>query len=141
MANLILRGPDSPITENLSELEKSLGVDLKITPNGDLELDNLNDINLVAGVENAAQAIFLKLSIEVGSLIYHPQIGTDLQIGNKTKNALDIKVQILRSLSSDSRFSKVDAFVRVIGDVVLVDLRVILASTGIEIPLQFATPV
>lgn len=140
MANLILRGPDTPITKHLSELEKSIGVDLKINQDGDLELNNLNDIKLVAGVENAAQAIFVKLNIEPGSLLYHPQLGTDLQVGNKTKNALDIKVQILKSLLSDERFDSVDAKVRVLGDVVLVELKVSLANTGIEVPLQFAAP-
>jgi hypothetical protein len=138
MANLILRGPDTPITQGLSELEKSLGVDLKINKDGDLELNNLNDIKLIAGVDNAAQAIFLKLNLEPGSLLYHPEIGTDLQVGSKTKNALDIKVQIIRSLSLDERFENVDAFIKVLGDVVLVDLKVSLANTGIEVPLQFA---
>lgn len=140
MANLILRGPDTPITRNLSELEKNLGVDLKINQDGDLELNNLNDIKLVAGVQNAAQAIFLRLSLEPGSLLYHPEIGTDLQVGGKTKDAFKIKVQILKSITSDSRFDAVETTVRILGDVVLTDLRVSLANTGISVPLQFASP-
>lgn len=140
MPNLILRGPDFPITAHLSELEKSLGVDLKINQDGDLELNNLNDIKLVAGVQNAAQAIFIRLSLEVGSLLYHPELGTDLQVGSKTKDALSIKVQVLKSITSDQRFDNVDAVIRVLGDVVMTDLRVSLANTGITVPLQFATP-
>lgn len=141
MANLILRGPETPITRGLSELEKNLGVDLKINQDGDLELNNLNDIKLVAGVQNAAQAIFINLSLEPGSLLYHPEKGTDLQVGNKTKEALLIKTQILRSLLSDTRFDNVDATVKILGDVVLTELRVSLAHTGLEVPLQFASPV
>lgn len=139
MPNLILRGPENSVTKNLSELEKSLGVDLKINQDGDLELSNLNDFKLVAGVNNAAQAIFIKLNLEPRSLLYHPEIGTDLQIGNKTKDAFNIKVQILRSITLDDRFDNVDAVVRVLGDVVLTDLRVTLANTGVEVPLQFAS--
>lgn len=137
---MILRGPETQITKGLTELEKSLGVDLKITKDGDLELNNLNDIKLVAGVQNAAQAIFIKIGVEPGSIVYHPELGTDLQIGGKTKNALDIKTQIVRSLTKDERFSGVDAVVQVLGDIVLVNLRVTLANTGIEVPFQFATP-
>lgn len=140
MANLILRGPDSPITRNLSELEKNLGVDLKINKDGDLELNNLNDIKLVAGVQNAAQAIFIRLSLEPGSLLYHPEIGTDLQVGGKTKDAFKLKIQVLKSITSDARFDSVDATVKVLGDVVLTDLKVSLANTGISVPLQFASP-
>src|SRR5690242_13487832 len=120
----ILRGRDSALTKNLTEVEKQLGVDLKINGDGDLELNNLNDIKLVAGAQNAAQAIFIKLNVEPGSLLYHPAIGTDLQIGQKTKDAFMIKTQILRSLTQDSRFDNVDATVQVLGDAVLVDLRV-----------------
>ncbi len=134
----ILRGPDSVLTRNLTELEKNLGVDLKINKNGDLELNNLNDLKLVAGVENAAQAVFIKLNVEPASLLYHPQIGTDLQVGSKVKDAFLIKTQILRSLSQDERFDNIDALVRILGDVVVVDLRVGIANTGIQVPLQFA---
>lgn len=137
----IFRGPESVITKNLTELEKSLGVDLKINKNGDLELDNLSDVKLVAGVQNAAQAVFLKLNIEPGGLLYHPEIGTSLQVGEKTKSAFTIKTQILKSLSKDERFDNINTNVSILGDVVLVDLRVSLANTGLEIPLQFSTPV
>lgn len=136
----ILRTPDNALTQNLSELEKSLGVDLKLNQDGDLELNNINDLTLVAGVQNAAQAVYLKLSVEPGGLVYHPEIGTVLQVGEKTKNALEIKAQILKSLAKDPRFDSVDAKVQVLGDVILVDLRVILANTGIEVPLTFAVP-
>ena len=137
----IFRSPENETIKGLSELERSLGVDLKITKDGDLELNNLNDINLSVGVKNAAQAIFIKLNIEPGALLYHPDIGTDLQIGGKTKDAFTIKTQILKSLLKDERFSDVDANVTVLGDVVLNDLRVTLANSGIEVPFQFATPV
>lgn len=137
----ILRGPENALTKGMTELEKSLGVDLKINQDGDLELNNLNDFSLVASTQNAAQAVYLKLNIEPGGLVYHPELGTNLQVGEKTKNAIAIKAQILKSLSKDPRFDNVDARVQVLGDVILVNLRVTLANTGIEVPLQFAVPV
>ena len=136
----ILRGPENALTKGMTELEKSLGVDLKINKDGDLELNNLGDFSLMAGAQNAAQAIYLKLSVEPGGLVYHPELGTSLQVGEKTKNAIEIKAQILKSLAKDPRFDSVDAKVTVLGDVILVDLRVTLANTGIEVPLQFAVP-
>ena len=134
----ILRKPDSKITKDLTEVEKQLGVDLKLTQDGDLELSNLNDFKLTAGVQNAAQAVYLKLFIEPGGLLYHPEIGTDLQIGEKTSNALDIQAQIIRSLVKDTRFSDVRASVQIVDQTIFVDLFVTIANTGQEVPLKFA---
>lgn len=134
----ILRKPDSKITKDLSEVEKQLGVDLKLTPDGDLELSNLSDFRLVAGVNNAAQAVYLKLFIEPGGLLFHPELGTDLLIGEKTSDALEIQAQIVRSLSKDDRFEDVRATVQIIEQTVFVDLYVTISDTGQEIPLKFA---
>jgi len=135
----ILRGPDSILTKNLTETEKNLGVDLKINQNGDLELNNFNDFKLIAGVQNAAQAVFLKLNIEPKGLLYHPEIGTDLRIGEKITDAFSIKTQILKSLNQDERFENIDTNVKILGSTVLVDLRVSIVNTGIQVPLQFVT--
>lgn len=134
----ILRKPDNNITEGLTEAEKSLGVDLKLTSEGDLELNNLNDFKLVSGGQNAGQAAILKLFIEPGGLLYHPQIGTNLQIGEKTTNAFELQTQIIRSLSQDPRFENVSATVSIDGGTIFVDLRITLSGSGVEVPLQFA---
>lgn len=136
----ILKGPENSLTKNLTELEKNLGVDLKINNNGDLELNNLNDVKLIAGAYNAAQAVFLRLNLEPKSLMYHPDIGTDLRIGEKVKDAFTLKTQILNSLASDPRFDNVNVNVTILGDTIVVDLRVTLAETGLEVPFQFAVP-
>lgn len=128
---------DSSITKNLTQAEIDLGVDLKINMDGDLELNNLSDFNLVAGGANAAQAIRLKLEIESGGLLYHPNIGTDLQIGEKIKDAFLIKTQILKSLGQDPRFENVDVLTEINGGVILITLRVTIKETGLSVPLQF----
>lgn len=134
---MIIRGKEYAITKNLSEGEKQLGIDLKINKDGDLELNNLGDFRLVAGGANAAQAAVIKLKVEPGGLVYHPDIGTSLQIGEKTKDAFTIKAQIIKSLSQDPRFSNVTASVQVDGDVIFVDIKLTLSTSGIEVPLQF----
>lgn len=136
----VIRGVDSVITKNLTEQEKQLGVDLKLTKTNDLELNNLKDFSLVAGGANAAQAVKIRLGIEPRGLLYHPEIGTDLLIGEKTKDAFLIKTQIIQSLSKDDRFEDVDASVSIQGGFIFADIRVALVDTGLTVPLQFAIP-
>lgn len=137
MSGVIVK-PNSALTRNLTEVERQFGVDLKLTPEGDLELNNLNDFKLVYGVANVAQALVLKLFTEPGGLVFHPEIGTDLKIGEKTVSALEIQTQIIRSLSQDPRIENVRAKVQIDGQTVFVDIYVILANTGQEVPLKFA---
>lgn len=136
----VIRSAESPITKTLTEQERQLGVDLKLTNTNDLELNNLNDFKLIAGGANAAQAIKVRLGIEPRGLLFHPEIGTDLMIGEKTKDAFLIKTQIIQSLSQDQRFENVDASVTIQGGFVFADIRVALINTGLEVPLQFAVP-
>ena len=133
-----LLGPVTPITKNLTEAEKNIGVDLKLTSTGDLELSNLGDIKLIAGGANAAQAVKTRLLTEPGGLLFHPEIGTDLQIGEKVVSAFEIQTQIIKSLSQDPRFENVDATVQIDGNVVFVNLSVSIVDTGLTVPLQFS---
>jgi len=132
---------DSEITRNLSQTEKDLGVDLKLTNTGDLELNNVDDFVLIAGGANAAQAIKIQLAIEPGSLLYHPSLGTGLAVGSKVIDAFEIKTQILRSLSKDVRFEDVNAKVIVDGSAVLIDMVVRIKNTDQQVPLQFAVTI
>lgn len=134
----VINKPNSKITRELSEVERQLGIDLKLTLEGDLELSNLNDFKLISGGANAAQAVVLKLFTEPGGLVYHPEIGTDLRIGEKTVSVLDIQTQIIRSLSQDPRFSNIRANVTIDGQTVFVDIKLTLINTGDEVPLKFA---
>lgn len=130
--------PINNLTANMTELERQMGVDIKLGSDGDLELNNISDFNLTSGVQNAAQAAYLKLFIEPGGLVYHPEIGTNLQIGEKITSALGIQTQIVSSLSKDTRFENVRASVQVLGDTILVNLSLTLTNTGREVPLKFA---
>ncbi len=137
--NGTIRGAEFPITASLTEAEKQLGVDLQLTKNNDLDLDNLQDFKLTSGGANLGQAVKIRLGIEPRGLQYHPNIGTDLQIGEKVKSAFLIKTQILRSLSSDPRLESVDVNVTVLGSIVIIDIRIEPKNTGVEVPLKFVT--
>lgn len=134
----VLQNKQYNITKGLSQTERDMGVDLAIDSSGDLQLSNLKDFKLVAGVNNAAQALRLKLEIERGSLPYHPTLGTNLQIGEKTKNAFEIKISVLNSILLDPRFSSARVNVTVQGGVYILDIFVSLKNTDGEIPLQLA---
>jgi len=133
----VLNSPESALLSKLTEYEKQLGIDLKLTSDGDLELNNLNDVKLVAGASNVAQALKIKLGIEPGSLPYHPSLGANLNIGEKSRSASEIKANILRSLLQDPRFENVNVFVQQEGSIYYIEIRVVLINTNLEIPLQF----
>lgn len=134
----IFRKAENSATKNLSEAEKALGVDLKLNEDNDLELNNLSDLKLVSGVDNAAQAVKIKLGIEPKGLVYHPSLGTALFIGSKITNLFLVKTQILKSLTQDPRFENISVNITAENNVIFVDIRITLTNTGTEIPLQFS---
>ena len=134
----VIKNKQYNITKGLSQTEKDMGVDLELNADGDIKMSNLKDFKLVAGVNNAAQALRLKLEVEKGSLPYHPGIGTDLQIGEKTKNAFALKLSILNSILQDPRFVNARVNVTVNGSFYLLDIFVTLKNSDQEVPLQLA---
>lgn len=134
----IIRKKESPLTKDMTEFEKNLGVDLKLADTGDLEINNRRDITLISGLRNAAQAAVLRLLTEKGSWLLHPALGTTLQVGDKNTRLFDLQAQIIASLSVDSRFENVSVNLEILGNTVVVDLLVTLAGTGLQVPFQFA---
>lgn len=137
MSNII-KNKQYNITKDMSYTESELGVDLEIGPNGDLKMSNLRDFKLIAGASNAAQALRLKLEIERGSLLHHPTIGSNLQIGEKTKDAFLIKTSLLNSILQDPRFSSATVNVTVEGGVYILDISVKIKNIDQEVPIQLA---
>jgi hypothetical protein len=135
-----LQGKVNDLNKKLSEIEKNLGIDLKLTEDGDIQVSNIQDLDLVVGANNAAQAIRLKLELQPGSLLYHPGLGVNLGIGEKIPDVFFIKNQILKSFAGDKRFENVSAKVDVQSDVIILDLIITLAGTGVAVPLQVAIP-
>jgi hypothetical protein len=101
----VVKNKEYNITTGMSSGEKALGVDIRVTDEGDLAISNIKDLDLVGGMDNMSQAVALKLYYEKGSLKRHPEVGTNLQIGRKVKsnNAKEAQEDIIRSFLSDSR--------------------------------------
>lgn len=125
------------INESLTEVERNLGIDLKLNEFNDLDFTNKNDINLVTGAENAAQAILMKLAIEKGEILDHPGLGVGLQIGQKTPVITEVQSDIINTLTQDSRFEEVrDLSIRQNGGTFEVRLLVKIKNIDIPIPLN-----
>lgn len=93
--------------------EKKAKIDLALSDSGDLLLSTNEDIKLSYGLENAIQAIKLKILTESGSLRYHPEYGLVNVKGSQSNQISDIKTTITQSLldqiSSDPRFDRIES--------------------------------
>lgn len=96
------------------EDEKRAKVDLAIDDSGDLTFTTNGDVKLSYGIENAIQAIKLKIVTELGSLRYHPSFGLVNVIGNRNTNVDDLRElltqSVLSQIQADSRFDRVEDF-------------------------------
>lgn len=130
-----------PITSAMREAERSLGVDLKLTADGDIAISPTKDFDLVAGIENLSQALGVRIFLEKGSLKRHTHIGTNLQVGKKVRTSLlnELKSDIVSSLTSDSRVASLP-FVQTIqeGGTTTINLVVQpkIAAQPIPIPIR-----
>lgn len=100
-------GKVNKLTEGMSELERSLGVDFRLNADFDLILTPSGDIELIAGADNMAQGTLLKLSYEPGDVMLYPELGAGLSIGKKFPPLEEIKDRITNSLLQDSRIQRV----------------------------------
>lgn len=115
------------LPENLSKNEKEsitatvLGVDLDLTKDTDdvykrgstdelFEISsNKGILDTVSGYDNLKQALIMRLNTPKGSLLLHPEYGSDIYTYLGKKNTVDnvnkLKVSIEQTLRSDSRVS------------------------------------
>lgn len=95
-------------TRGLSELEKSLGTDLKLTKDYDLSISNAGDLEVVSGAQNMAQAVLLKLSYEKGEVMRYPEMGANLRVGAKFPPMESIKDGLTNTLLQDTRIEGIE---------------------------------
>lgn len=93
--------------------EKRAGIDLAINDSGDLNFSTNGDLKLSYGLDNAIQAMRLKIVTELGSLRYHKDFGLVNIIGNKNQNLDELKALLVESLTNqidiDSRFDRIES--------------------------------
>lgn len=117
------------------------GVDLLLTPDGDLAITADGDCRLAYGLANIVQTVRLALSTPKGSLLQHPEYGLPLRPGMSTA---DVDAQELLRLASamfeqDSMFSGVRAAaVLKDGPVLKLTLDVGIAGTSQFVPITVA---
>ena len=99
---------ETTVTENLNPVERSLGTDFMITPDFDLSLTPSGDLELVAGPDNMAQAVVLKLSYEPGEVMAFPQLGAGIVPGQKFPALQDIQDGVTNTLLQDTRVESID---------------------------------
>ena len=100
-------GKENKLLKDLSEVEKSLGVDFKIDSNFDLIIGSSGDLELVAGTDNLAQGTILKLSYDPGEVMLYPELGAGTTPGRKFPPLDELKDRVVNSLLQDARISKV----------------------------------
>jgi hypothetical protein len=99
------------LTTSAPDLQQTK-VDLAIDVNGELNFSTDGDFILSYGLDNAIQAIKLKIITELGSLRYHPTFGLASVIG-KTNADINALINLLTQsltdqISNDSRFDRIE---------------------------------
>jgi len=130
-------GKENSITEDLSVVEKNLGIDLKLNDNFDLVISNNGDLGVISSYDNIIQAIITKLSIERGELKHAPRIGAGFNVGSKIQTLQNYKDEIIQTLLQDSRISSIqDLTIRQDGSALYINFNVFLKNIDIPIPIS-----
>lgn len=95
-------------TKNLSELERSLGTDLKVNGDFDLSISNAGDLEVVSGTNNMGQAVLIKLGYEKGEVMRYPEMGAGTVPGIKFPPIEAIKDGITNTLLQDTRIQGIE---------------------------------
>lgn len=95
------------------EDEKLMGIDLLLNATDDLVFTPNHDFALSYALQNAVQAMRLKIVTELGELRYHQGYGLVSVIGNKN-NSLDITKSVITNslitqVSQDVRFDRIES--------------------------------
>jgi hypothetical protein len=115
-------------------------VDLLLTDDGDLAINNFGDLRYSAGMTNLIQALRIKLGTPKGRSLLHPEFGLGLVPGTVSS---DIKVQevydnIQKLVNEDPRFQGLNSLQIVLnGPTLTVNMGVILANQNGVFPVSF----
>ena len=128
------------VTKQLQHAEKVLGVDLRVDDEFDLVFANFGDYDLIAGIQNMAQAIVIRMSLERGSLKRHQAIGAGLIIGSKTRDAAEVREDLIRSLQADARVESVP-FIQVIQEGSTTTVNMVIRVKNVRQPVPVSITV
>lgn len=94
-------------------VEKRQKVDFSLSETGDLTFNSTGDIQLSFGIDNAIQAIKMKMMVESGELRQHPEFGL-IQVKGLTNSSISnirsiITNSIVKMIEADKRFAGIDS--------------------------------
>lgn len=130
--------------------EKQAGVDLLLNAFGDLEFGSSGDLQLSYGLQNAVQALKIKLMTERGSNPFHRGLGIPPVQGNTNQDFSSLKASLVESIrtqvDSDPRFggltslsvSQASTPTGTSPRSVVVSMRVRLNGSSTDIPINFS---
>lgn len=100
------------LSKNASD-EKNTKIDINLNTSGDLSFSSNGDLFLSYGLDNAIQAIKLKMVTELGSLKQHPEYGLVNVLGLNNADTNDIRDLLSSSIrdqvESDPRFDRLES--------------------------------
>lgn len=133
------------------EDEKRQKVDMALDSNGDLVFNQTDDVGLSFGLDNAVQAIKLKMAIEEGELHRHPEFGLIGVTGRTNQDINLLQSQLIesidRQIAADDRFDRVENLdveyfanndPRFPGTAFLITLSVRLSGSEAVVPITFS---
>jgi hypothetical protein len=144
------RVDDTPWFLNKSAAdEKNAKIDLSITEDGDITFSSNGDLRLSYGLDNAIQALKLKIITELGSLPYHKNFGLLSVVGESTRDIGEIKQKLVENVvnqvETDPRFDRVEQISvdNILGDNdgasgVTMSIVVKMAGSDTKIPISFS---
>lgn len=138
-SGIIQKRATSRIVRDLTSVEKDLGVDIRLTREADLAVDTtVPDLKLIAGLDNAAQALGIAIGVERGALLYHPTKGISPQIGKSTSlTAGEIALEVESSILTDPRFLSIhELFIKRESLTVTLGAVVLIRNINRPVPLR-----
>ena len=126
--------------------EKNAKIDLYIDENKELHYNSFGDMKLSYGLNNAIQAIILKITTIVGSLSRHPDFGLTDVVGfrnSDSQKAKDLLVNnIMSMIERDPRFNRLEyisaEYTENLGNTILIKIVVKLAGSNTSIPITYS---
>ena len=88
-----------------------LGVDVYLN-NGDLQVNQSGDLSWIAGFDNLEQALIHRIRTVIGSLIWHPEYGSNLELIVSRPNTKTLRsfiyTEILNTLINEPRIKNIN---------------------------------
>jgi len=129
-------------TVQLTDVERKLGIDLKLSDEGDLVIGTDGDLRQVMGIRNGVQALKHKYTTPIGSLRPHPQYGLIKFYGRKFREDefTLVEAEVRRTTATDPRFNGLNK-VQIVRERDKIGISVEAAFANIDAPIQVDTSV